>query len=83
MIALWIAKAKQAFFQNRVFPIPQGDAETQVPKVIGNTGQAIFTPEISPAMGVIKWKIMPGIPVDAIVLTGMAPIAPMGSLYWR
>ena len=74
VIALRVRQAKQAFFEDRVPAVPQGQADTDLLLLITEAGQAILTPAIGPLARLIMGQIIPRLPVDGIVFTNGAPL---------
>jgi hypothetical protein len=82
VIALAVGQTKQALFQNRVSTVPQGDRETQLLFVIGDTRQTIFSPAVGTRMALVMTKVVPRISILAVVFANRAPLplAEVGSL---
>ena len=75
MIAFAVGQPKQAFLEDRILAIPQGQREAEPLLVVGNTGQTILAPTIGARARLIVAEIIPGITTFAIVLTHRAPLA--------
>ena len=75
MVALGVAQAEEAFLEDRIAAIPQGQGEAKAALPVGQAQQAIFAPAVSPAAGVVVGKIIPAVSTGGIVLPHRAPLA--------
>src|SRR5713101_2708813 len=75
VVALGICEAKNTLLQNLVFAVPQRQRETEALLVITDPGDAVFTPAICAAAGMVVGEIFPGIAVWRIILAHRAPLA--------
>src|SRR5512139_322272 len=75
VVALRISQAKHSFLQNGIFPVPQGKRKTDPLVIIRDSGDAILTPAVSPRSRLVVAKIVPGIPVLAVIFPDGAPLA--------
>jgi len=75
VIALCVGEAKEAFFEDRITPVPEHQGETEPLMVIAESGDSIFAPTVGATARVIVGKIVPGIAVRTIVLADGAPLA--------
>jgi hypothetical protein len=62
MIAFAVGQSEQAFLEDRVLAIPQGQREAEARVVVADAGQIIFSPAIGAQAGLIMGEVMPGIP---------------------
>src|SRR5919197_5737606 len=60
MVTLSATEAKEPFFQERITAIPERQGKTQPLVVIGDPGEAVFTPAVGARTGVLVWKKIPG-----------------------
>src|ERR1700751_6015509 len=74
MIAFPVGQSKQALFENGVSAIPQCDAKAKALLVIGETGKAVLTPAISTRAGLIMSKVIPPIPILAVIFPDGSPV---------
>ena len=74
VVPLAIAQPKQTFFKNRIVSVPQCQREAQTLAVIGNAGEAIFAPAVSPRAGLIVGEVIPGVSAFTVVLTDGSPL---------
>ena len=74
VIALAVGQTKQALFQNRVPAVPQGDRETQLLFVIGDTRQTVLSPAVGTRMALVMAEVVPRISILAVVLANRAPL---------
>src|SRR5579862_3467024 len=74
MIAFAVGETEQPFFQDWVTAVPQSECEAELLLVIGDPGQTIFTPAVSPRTRLIMTEVVPGIPVLAVVFANRAPL---------
>ena len=56
VIALGIAEAEEAFFQNGILAVPEHRGETEQALLIAVAEQPVFAPAISAQMAVVKGK---------------------------
>jgi hypothetical protein len=75
VVALTVAEAEEALFENGVFAIPEGYAKAKVLEEIRYACQAIFAPAVHTAMGMVEREVMPGIAIGAIIFAYGAPLA--------
>ncbi len=74
VIALAVRQAEEAFLQDWVATVPQGQCKTKLLFVVGDTGQSIFTPAIRTRTRLIMREIIPGVSIGAVVLAHRAPL---------
>src|SRR5689334_16752670 len=74
VVALRPGQPKQALLQNGVLLVPKGQRETQQLPPVADAQQSILAPAVSPATGLVVWKIVPGRAACAIVLPHRAPL---------
>ena len=74
VITFAVGEAKEALLENRILAIPQGEGEAEPLMVIGDSGQAVLTPAISPRAGLVVSEIVPGIAPFAVVFANGAPL---------
>ncbi len=75
VIALAVGQPEEAFLQERIDAVPQGQGKAKVLVFIADPGQAVLAPAISLAAGVVVAQVVPGIAVAAVVLADRAPLA--------
>ena len=75
MIALAVGQPEQAFLEDRILAIPQGQREAETLLVIADAGQTILAPAIGARAGLIVGEVIPGIAPFAVVLAHRAPLA--------
>jgi hypothetical protein len=75
VVALLISQAEEPFLQDGVFPIPEGDGETEILEKIGDTPEAVLPPLIGAAVRMVIRKIVPGVAIGAIVFADSTPLA--------
>ena len=75
VIAFLVGEAKQALLEDRVAAVPQRDAEAPPQVIVTPAGNAVLTPAIGAAAGMIVREILPGGAVAAVVLADRAPLA--------
>src|SRR5262249_31451410 len=73
VVALAAGQAEQAFLEDGVLAVPQGQGEAEVLVTVTDAGQAILVPAIGPRAGMIMREIVPGIAVRAVVLADRPP----------
>jgi hypothetical protein len=75
VIALTVGETEDAFLENRVASIPQGERKTKALGIIADAGKTVFAPPIRAAAGMIVRKIFPGIAVRRVIFPYRAPLA--------
>src|SRR6516164_996423 len=75
MVALAIGQAEQSFLQDRIFAVPKCQSETELLPVVGNSGEAVFTPIVSSGTSLVVAEVIPGIAVLAVIFAHRAPLA--------
>src|SRR5581483_8494940 len=68
-------QAEQAFLENGIAPVPQCEREAEPALAVGDAEQAVFTPTVCLAAGVVVRKVVPAIAVRGIILPDRAPLA--------
>ena len=74
MVAIIITHAKQPFFKDTVFPIPQSYCKAKVLKIIRYTRQPVFAPAVSPVVRLVKREVAPGIAVRPVIFPYSTPL---------
>src|SRR4051812_5346801 len=74
MITFPVMQAKQSFFKNRVLSVPDCNGETKILEDVRYAGYAVFTRLISPAMCMIKRKILPCVSILTVILSNCSPL---------
>ena len=75
VIALAVGQAEQAFLEDRVLAVPQGQREAESLLVVGNARQAILAPAIGAGASLIVAEVIPGVAPFAVVLAHRSPLA--------
>src|SRR5262249_25179540 len=75
VIALAVGQAEEPLLQNRIATVPKGQRQAQALFVVTDAGYAVFPPAVSPATGMVMWKVIPGGAVGAVVLAHGAPLS--------
>src|SRR5581483_9457768 len=75
VIALAAGQAEEAFFQDRVAPVPEGEREADALVVIGDSGDAVLAPAVSLRARVVVRQVIPRRAVRAVILAHRAPRA--------
>jgi len=66
-------QSEQAFFQDRVAPVPEGQRETDKLVAIRNAGQSFFVPSIGLRAGMVMGQELPGRSIGTIVFADRSP----------
>src|SRR4029453_17345215 len=74
VVAFAIGQAEEAFLENGVPAVPEGQSKAQSLIFVGQTGDAVFAPAIGARAGVVVGKIIPGVPAFAVVLPDRSPL---------
>src|SRR5262249_51557312 len=69
VVALAVGESEQPLLQDRVFPVPEGQRETEPLVVVGNPRQAVFPPAVGARPGLVVREIIPGVAPFAVVFT--------------
>src|SRR5437588_9801678 len=75
VIAFAVRQAEEPLLENRVLAVPQCQREAEVLFIIGNTGDAVFTPAVGARAGLIVSKEIPGVTSWTIVFAYCPPLA--------
>src|SRR6266705_3703109 len=75
MIPFAPGQAKNAFFQDRIVAIPQGQRETNLLMTIADARESVFIPPVNARPGHVVWEIVPRRAIRAIVFTHGSPSA--------
>src|SRR5262249_37642731 len=75
VIAFAVGQPEQAFLQDGVLAVPEGQREAEPLLVVGNAGQAVFAPAIGAGARLVVAEIIPGVAVLAVVFADRAPLA--------
>ncbi len=73
VISLVTRQAENAFFQDGVALVPEGQGKTDILLPIADASQAVFVPAVSARSGVIMRQILPCISIWAVVFAHRAP----------
>src|SRR5262245_29625178 len=74
MVGFAVGQPEQAFLEDRILAIPQGQREAQALAVVADAGQTILAPAIGARAGLIVGEVIPGVTTVAVVLTHRAPL---------
>src|SRR4029078_9540264 len=74
MVAFTVGQAEQAFLENGVPAVPEGQGKAQSLIFVGQTGEAVFAPSIGARAGVVVGKIIPGVTAFAVVFPDRSPL---------
>src|SRR5262249_3515581 len=61
--------------ENRVAPVPEGEAEAEALVVVRDAQQPVLAPAIGPRARVLVGKVLPGRAVDRVVLADGSPLS--------
>ena len=75
VIAFIVNQTKHPFFDDRILVVPQGYRKIQVLEKIRNARDAVFAPQISATVCVLKGKVAPGIAVLAVIFAYRSPLS--------
>src|ERR1700761_155678 len=74
MVALAVRQTERTFFENGIFAIPQGHAETQQLLVIADPSKTILAPVIGARPGLVMSEVVPGISILAVIFANRTPL---------
>jgi hypothetical protein len=69
MITLMTSDAKKALLEDVILAVPQRERQTHALAIIGDPGNTIFSPSISPRTCMLVGKVVPSVAVVRIVLS--------------
>src|SRR6185436_16784008 len=75
VISLTVSETEDAFLENRVASIPQGERKTEALGIIADACKAVFAPPIRAAAGMVVRKIFPGIAMRRVIFPHRPPLA--------
>jgi hypothetical protein len=75
VVALGVGQAEEAFLEDGVAAVPQGERQAQALAVVADAGEAVLPPAIGPAARQVVREVRPGVAVGAVVLADGAPLA--------
>ena len=75
VVALAVGQAEQAFLEDRVLAVPQGQGEAEPLLVVGDAGQAVLAPAVGAGAGLVVAEVVPGVAALAVVLADGAPLS--------
>src|SRR5262249_38038301 len=74
-IPLGTGQAEQPPLQDRIAPVPQAEREAHARLPVRDAEQAVLSPAIRPAAGVVVREVVPYGPVGRVVLAHRSPLA--------
>src|SRR5262245_43864572 len=74
MVAFAVGQPEEAFLDDRISTIPQGERKAEALAVVANAGQTILAPAVGARAGVIMGEVIPRVTVVAVVLAHCAPL---------
>ena len=75
VVALRVGQAEEPLLEAVVVAVPEGDAEVEKAEPVAETGDAVLTPPVGAAMGLLERERLPGIAARGVVLAHRAPLA--------
>jgi hypothetical protein len=75
VVALAVGQTEEAFLENGVAAIPQGQGEAEPLLVFGQAGEAVLAPAVGPGAGLIVGEVVPGVAAPTVILPHRAPLA--------
>ena len=75
MVPFAPGEPEEAFFENRIPAIPQGQGKTESLMVVADPGQTVFAPAVGPGAGMVMRKKVPRGAVGTVVFAHRAPLA--------
>jgi len=69
-----VGQGEDAFLENGILAVPQGQGEAEPLLVVGKAGDAVLAPAVGPRAGLIVGEVVPGVAVVAIILPNRAPL---------
>src|SRR5262249_30205110 len=75
VVTLRIGEAKEPLFENRIFAIPQRQRKAQALPIVGEAGQTVLAPAVSPRASLIVAEVVPRVAIVAVVFAHSAPLA--------
>jgi len=75
VVPFTVGESEEAFLEDRVFAVPQGEGEAEALLPVGYAGEAVLPPAVGPRAGVIVSEVVPGIAALAVVLAHGPPLS--------
>ena len=75
VIALRPGQPEQAFLEDGVLAVPQGDGEVEPAVLVADPEQSVLAPAVRARTGLVVRQVTPGVAVSRIVLADRAPLA--------
>jgi hypothetical protein len=79
VVGLAVGEAEQAFLEDRVLAVPQGERKAQLLLVVGEARQPVLTPVIGAGARLVMAEVVPGIAIVAVVFARRSISAPARS----
>ena len=74
VVALAVGQTKQPFLEDGVLAVPERDGETEDLLVVGDAGEAVFSPSIGSRARLIVGEVIPRVARIAVILAHGAPL---------
>src|SRR6185437_7514760 len=74
MVPLAVREAEEAFLENVVATVPQGQRQAKPATMIADPCQSVLAPAIGPTAGHLVREIIPGVAVGAVVFADGSPL---------
>ena len=75
VVAFVAGEAEEAFLEDGVLVIPEGEGEAEAAFAVGNAQEAVFAPAVGAGAGVIVGEVTPAIAVGGIIFADGGPLA--------
>src|SRR5262249_61434408 len=74
VVALAVGQAEQPLLEDRVLPVPQGNAQAEQLLLVAQPSQAVLAPAVGAGGGHVVGEVVPGVAAGAVVLADGAPL---------
>src|SRR5262249_23161175 len=75
VIAFAVGQPEQAFLEDGVLAVPQGQRKAEPLMLVGDAGQAVLAPAIGTRACLVVTEVIPGVAAIAVVLADGAPLS--------
>ncbi len=75
VVAFGVGEAEEAFFEDGVVSVPEGDGEAEASAAVAEAEDAFFAPAVGAVGGVVVGEVVPCVAVWGVVFADGAPLA--------
>ena len=74
VIAFAVSESEEALFQDGILAVPKREGKAKPLLLVANACQAVFTPAIGAAAGMVMGKVVPRVSVGGVVFPHRTPL---------